>query len=562
MKSEAKTSPEIVDGLPKEITEARDKPSKLNFKASRIIEPISKLFSDESLTKKATFNAVASFLEYASNLLVTFILTPIIVAYLGEYFYGMWQVLNRIVGYISPSSGRPTFALKWTLANQRASTDYEEKRRQVGNSLIVGLIFLPVMLIAGGVVTWFVPYWVKAPTQYIWIVRIASALLVSNMILGTVTQIPQSTLQGENMGYKRMGMSTILIFAENGLIWLALYLGWGIIGIAAAAVAATVISGIFYFWVVRSYTPWFGVARPSSESLRKFLGLSWWFSGWNLVMSFLMASDVVVLGILQSIESVTSYTLTKYVPETLISVIAIIVFGIIPGLGGIIGTGDLEKASQVRGEIMAITWWVVTVIGSTILLWNRPFISLWVGAKQYSGTLPNLLIVVLVTQLVFIRNDASIIDVTLRLGQKVILGLISVTLSIGCAAVAISYFKFGIVGLCIGILIGRCVLSLGYPILIGRFLKIHFPSQIKSTLRPLLVTFLIYSIVTTLDFSHLINAGSGLQGWILFLFGAFSTFIILLPLIFYLGLTGKQRKNILRRIRAVIPSRSNRTMGM
>lgn len=557
MKSEAKTPLEMVNRPPKEKMEPSERPLKVIFQASRIIKPISKLFSDESLTKKATFNAIASFLDYASNLLVNFVLTPILVAYLGEYFYGMWQVLNRIVGYISPASGRPTFALKWTLANQRASIDYEEKRRQVGNSLIVWAIFLPALVASGGVVTWFVPYWVNAPTQYIWIVRIASALLVSNMILGSVAQIPQSTLQGENMGYKRMGLSVILVFAENGLIWLALYLGWGIIGIAAAVVSATMISGIFYLWVVRTNTPWFGVARPSSESIRKFLGLSWWFLGWNLVMSSVMSSDVVVLGILNSVESVTSYTLTKYVPETLISMIAIIVFGIIPGLGSIIGAGNLEKASHIRGEIMAITWLLVTVIGSTILLWNRPFIVLWVGVKQYSGTFANLLIILLVTQLVFIRNDASIIDVTLRLSQKVILGGISAIISIVCGAVAVGYFKFGIIGLCIGTFVGRCVLSLGYPILISRFLKIHFPSQIKSTLRPLLVTFMIYSMVTTLDFSQLIHTGSGLSGWILFFLGASFTFIILLPLSFYLGLTWKQRKNILQRIRVVIPARSN-----
>ena len=31
-------------------------------------------------------------------------MTPLMVAGLGNYLFGMWQVLNRLVGYITPAS--------------------------------------------------------------------------------------------------------------------------------------------------------------------------------------------------------------------------------------------------------------------------------------------------------------------------------------------------------------------------------------------------------------------------------------------------------------------------
>ena len=62
-------------------------------------------------------------------------------------------------------------------------------------------------------------------------------------------------------------------------------------------------------------------------------------------------------------------------------------------------------------------------MGTSILLWNRSFIGLWVGADRYSGSFPHSLIVIGVIQLVFIRSDANIIDLTLRLSQKVLLEL-------------------------------------------------------------------------------------------------------------------------------------------
>ena len=72
--------------------------------------------------------------------------------------------------------------------------------------------------------------------------------------------------------------------------------------------------------------------------------------GWNVVTSLLLVSDVVVLGILNSVKSVTNYTLTKYVPENLIGVIVIVVMGIMPGLGGIIGTEETTARRSDCGQ--------------------------------------------------------------------------------------------------------------------------------------------------------------------------------------------------------------------
>ena len=151
-------------------------------------------------------------------------------------------------------------------------------------------------------------------------------------------------------------------------------------------------------------------------------------------MQLMMAGDVLMLGIFDSVALVAAYSLTKYVPDALIRLVAIVVFGIAPGLGGIIGAGKLPKAARVRGEIMLFTWLFATVAGATILLWNQDFVGLWVGTAYDTGPLATLLIVVMVTQLTLIRNDANIIDLTLNIRRKVLLGVLSVALSLALAA--------------------------------------------------------------------------------------------------------------------------------
>ena len=329
---------------------------------SRPLKFISGLLSDNGLTKKAYLNALTVVLDYGASLLVGFVVTPLLVAGLGNYLFGMWQVLIRLVGYITPASGRPGFALKATLANQQASTDYSQKRRYVGSTLLIWLMFLPLLVGVGAIVTWYIPAWVHAPASLVWIVRVVAAILVADLVFDALSSVPQVTLQGENLGYKRMGMSVVLVLMGGAFTWIALYFKTGLLGVAVAVAASTLTTGLFYLWVVRSYTPWFGVEKPRREDTRQMLELSWWFMGWNLVTSLLLVSDVVVLGVLNSVESVTNYTLTKYVPENLIGVIVIVIFGIMPGLGGIIGTGDFARAIRLRDEINSFIWLAATTL--------------------------------------------------------------------------------------------------------------------------------------------------------------------------------------------------------
>lgn len=517
-----------------------------------ILSRIKGLLGDNSLTKKASLNAFVSALDYAANIIVALVITPVMVSGLGDFYYGAWQFLMRLVGYISPASGRPTQALKFTLAKEQNSTDYDLKRSYIGSTLYVLGIFLPLMVVLGGVLTWFVPDWIRTPEAFVWHVRIVSGILVYNLILTTLVEVPQSVLEGENRGYKSLGFSTVLILAGGAATWLALHLGLGIVGVGAAACVLTMARLVFYTYLAKANAPWFGIARPSKTAVKEFLKLSGWFMAWNLINKLMMAADVVVLGLLNSVESVTQYTLSKYAPETVITVVAMMVFGVLPGLGGIIGSGDLQRAARIRGEIMTFTWLVVSVLGTSILLWNRTFISMWVGADQFVGALPGLLIVVVITQFVLIRTDANVIDLTLNLKRKVILGAISVTISILAASILVHFFDLGVVGLSLGMLAGRLILSVAYPRMIGRRLQIDDAAQIKSVIRPALVTTLLFLTAASLD--HLLPTqgwGSWLE-WLVFALGAGLSAVISFGLAFLLGLTNNQRTNIFNRILTVL----------
>jgi O-antigen/teichoic acid export membrane protein len=510
---------------------------------------LSRWLSDGNLTRKAYLNIIASSLEFGARIVVSFVIIPLLVRGLGDYGYGVWQVLLRLIGYAGPASGHAAQTLKWTIANRQSSEDFDEKRRQVGTAIALWFIFLPLIGVFGGALAWFAPIWLDTPEEYTLTVRLASAVLVANLILVSLAHVPRSVLKGENLGYKRMGLAALLIVIGGVFTALALYLESGLVGVATATLATTVLTGIVFLQVTRSHVSWFGIARPSAANLRWFFGLTGWFLVWSVLMRIMKASDVVILGIADNPELVTVYTLTRYVPEAVITFIVVMVFGITPGLGGIVGAGDLPKAARVRNEVMCFTWLLVTAVSATTLLWNQSFVQLWVGETYYAGAVPTLLIIAMMVQFVLIRNDASIIDLTLDLRRKVLIGLVSTVLSILLAIVLVGYYEMGIVGLCVGIMLGRSILSFGYPWLIGHFFGTTLHEQLRSALRPVIVTVALVGVFSMLAGSITVDSWLGLA------MSVAVTAAVTSLVSFYAGLSRKQRDRILNRARLVLASK-------
>ncbi len=502
--------------------------------------------TDSQLTKRASLNSIAAGIEFITRLGVAFFVNPILVAGLGDFAYGVWQVLGRLMGYMSAAGGRPSQALKWSIANRQSSPDLEEKRRQVGSSLVVALIFLPILVPIGFVTAWFVPGWLDSPPDMVWPIRLATVLLVTNLVVLNFVGVPRSVLDGENLGYRRMGFSALLVIVGGGLMILAVKTETGLPGVAAAMLVTTILTGATYFFIVKSFVPWFGLNRPTGSETRWFLGLSWWFLGWRLVGQVLRSGDIVVLGIADSPELVSVYTLTRYVPEALVTMVMMIVIGAAPGLGSLIGAGNISKSASVRAEIMAFTWVLATVAGVGILLWNRSFVGLWVGEEFYAGELANLLIVILVIQFVFLRNDAHIIDLTLDLKKKVLLGALAAVLAVALAAGFVIVLDGGIVGLCAGFLMGRGLLSILYPRLVGRILKIGLADQLRQSVRPAIASAILFGLALFLGRRLDVDA------WVPLIGVTIATVFVAGPAAFFAGLGGGMRHHLTRRASRVV----------
>lgn len=495
-----------------------------------------------SLSGRATLNMAAAMLDYGARLLIGFVVQPVLVSRLGDVAFGVYQTLGRLIGFATPAGGRPSQALKWTIARDQHSADFGEKRLQVGSAVAVWAIFLPPLAIGGGVLAYFSPIWLGLPDSLHLTVRTAAGLLVVQLILENLLTIPQSVLQGENLGYKRMGASAGIVLLGGGLTIAAAVAGLGLTGVAGALVVTTVLTGLLYLRVVRRNVTWFGAVRPPRDVVRTFLKLSGWFLLWNLVIQLLRASDVVVLGVAGSPEQVTVYSLSRYVPEAIFSTVAIVISAVMPGLGGVIGAGQTDRAAQVRAESMTVTWLLATATGAAYLLVQSSFLGLWVGPAYVPTDSTALLIVVMTLQFAFIRNDSSIIDLTLELRSKVLLGLVAAVASIGLAVLCIRTLDLGIAGLAVGFVAGRAIVGIAYPWTVCRALGLSFASQLRGAARPLVVSAGLFAGALSLAPAIRTDA------WALLVPLATAALAVAAALAFGVGLSRSQRARVVQRV--------------
>jgi O-antigen/teichoic acid export membrane protein len=440
---------------------------------------------ESSLTWRASLNLAQSVLDYSAKLVVGLIVIPIVVGGLGRSLFGVWEMLGRLAGYLESTDGRPTQALRLVISNRQSQADPFAKRRWVGSALVVWLCFLPLWIVTGAVLIWLAPTITKVGPDNYSTVRLACGVMMVGVLLGGLASLPESVLRGMNLGYKRMGVQAGLSLVGGSLVAGAAYLGLGLIGVALAGVVLTILTGLCFLRLVRHQVAWFGAERPNRSEVGSLFRMSLWIAGGDAVAKLLLASDVIVLGMVLSPATVTTYVLTGYAALLAVNLHSLAADAVIPGLAGIIGEKSYPRAALLRRELLAVTTLFVTAAGSTILLWNPSFVHLWVGGENYAGLWTNFLLVLIAAQTAFIRCDAYIIDAALQPGCRVRVSAVAAAIALSLSVVLTWYW--GMPGLCLGILAGRATQTIWYPILVRGCLAGTTELSPRWLLRPLLM---------------------------------------------------------------------------
>ena len=457
----------------------------------------------KKLAKNTKLNTISGLVVFAIRIIIVLIMNPIFIQYLGSTSFGIWKSIERLLGFASIADGKATQALKWTIANQEASDDFDRKQRAIGSAIIIWFLFLPILITIISILIFFSSELIKGVVEsdYI-IVKSIILILGINLIITPLMSIPDSVLGGTNNGYISNSNRIIWMILGAIITYVVLVFGYGLKEMAYTLLVITIFSGINALYLAKKKIKWLNIKKTTKKEIHSFFKFSAWVLAWSLIAKFLLGSEVVLLSSLIGAQTVSQFIFTSYLAFTTITLSAIVVSSTTPGLGMLIGNKDFIKSQAIINKIRNFSFSFSIFSAASILLLNKSFVYLWGGEELYLGWENNFLIVLIMIQLIAIRNEGFLIDLSLDLKNKVLLGALSVLISVILSIVLYNLYS-SVFSVLVGIFLGRFILLFTFPIITNRVIqyKASTLSLTKNFFYTLVILFLSLYIGTNQTFS-------------------------------------------------------------
>jgi O-antigen/teichoic acid export membrane protein len=412
-------------------------------------------------------NIVTYYLNFVVVAAVGFIVNPLLLGALGPVLFGIWKSLQRYLDFATVADGRASQALKWIVASRSTLSD-QERRRDIGAAIIVWFYWLPAAALVAAGVTLAVPLLIRGiPEDARSVAFAAAAILAANTVLAGLLALPDSVLTGVNQGYKSMLITTLVFIISNAAMIVAAISGGPLWSLAVIILIAAILNAALTLMVAKRAVPWWGISRPTRHDVRRVLGYSSWTLGSMLVDKLFVACELVVISVMVGAVAVTQYTFTTYLMQFVLTIAMVTASGFMPKLGAHLGASELNEAAEMASSLRHLVVGVAVLGGSTVLAFNGAIVALWVGTDQYLGTTLNTLFVVCGLQFAFIRMDGQILDVTMRIATKVLVGLLSSAggIAAGCISFALTH---DLDVALVAVITLRLISNVVYPVLVAR----------------------------------------------------------------------------------------------
>ena len=489
--------------------------------------------------KKIKLNALAGYLNFALSSILVFVLSPLLVKFLGANIFGIWKSIQKILSFASIADGRSTQALKWIIANDEVNNNIKIKHQAVGSALKVWLYFLPFVILIVTLLVYNLPLLINGLDSSLHpVIYQAGFILGANLLLNPLLRIPDAILVGTNNGYKSTFIQIFGVAISNLLMLLVSYLGYGLIGLSIVVLIVTLFNALLIFWICKKNITWFGVQNPTKEQVKKFFKFSFWVFVWSFVMKLILSTEIILIAYLISSEMVTNYVFSTYIIQLAISIALLTGSATTPSLGKLIGAKEIQKSKFIVSNVREIITFISLFFGSLVILINEDFVSLWMGETFYLGSYSNILIVCIMINIAFARIEGQIQDLSLNIKNKVISGFLISTLSVVLGVIGFHYFEQRIEGVLLGILIGRIVLNLIFTNMVNKMMKLK-----NNYLR---YVYIIMSLLVLFQFEKLIPSANS---WSIFILKFTTISMVLISFYFTIIFSKSTKKYILNSLK-------------
>lgn len=433
------------------------------------------------------------FLFQLSNAFITLVITPLIVANLGTEVYGAWRIINKITPFLTLGNFKPLGLLRLILAKNISNDDFVYKQQQIGASITILILSLPIVLILSFLLFYFRDTFIPVSTEIKCEVDSALLILIFFMIILPFLSTPITVVLGLNMQYKLFGLQTIAAITSALLQYLVVVEGYSLPSIAIVSWLPTVIISIISYIIIIKNVPWFKFVWPADNLIRSFFQSNLWALLTEIFRYIFNLADIVLVGFYFGTTVTAVYSLTKALVMFLFMPVNSLVESVLAGIGDLVGRKELKSLKQLRSEQINVTVFVGFVIGIIVMFFNASFVGLWVDEKHFGGEILSRWLIAACIIDVLVKIEANYLDAALKLkGQTLALGSASVVYLV---FIALCEPILGLIVFPVAQVISQTILIALYWIGLRDCLQDKFSNIAVPVFRPLAIAAILVSSI-------------------------------------------------------------------
>lgn len=409
-------------------------------------------------TKQAFWGVVSDVSWQFILTISTFVATPIILQFISKSLYGFWIATFSVLGYLGMMDLSLGMALTHFVA-RISKTDGKDLNQTVSTAFFSFFSISLLVLVIGWALSSYLPLWFNISfndsPEVILAFRIA--------LIGLAISLPMSTFSGIITGGQRMAVATTIgrATALIGIILsiILLYQGVGLVALAISQLFTVLAGGLIsYIFCKFRYYP---RLKISAFFIKKAVIKRLWLYGGYLQLGRIantvaLSTDAILIAAILGAAEVPAYTFTSklavLVGASLISKIPVALF---PALSQMYASGEIGKVRSIFIRLANYSTRMAAVFGVFLIIANRKFISLWVGADFFGGNILNLVFVSWVFIDSLYRGTGAVIQASGDLRKWSIMSIAEAFLNICISIVLVGVL--GLIGIALGTTISRTV---------------------------------------------------------------------------------------------------------
>jgi O-antigen/teichoic acid export membrane protein len=342
------------------------------------------------------------------SVVVAFFLSPYLVHHLGDVGYGVWVLINSIIGYMGLLDLGLRGAVMRFVSREHTKGQHDEASRTVSAAfwlrVWIGLLIISIAV----VLSFLIGRFFNIPPTLLMAARIAiittgtSAAL--NLTFGVFAGV-LSALHRFDLMSGVMIVQTLLRAA--GVVYL-LKTGHGIVGLAiwefVTVALACAAYGILCFKLYPQLQLFF--RRPDREILGRLWGYSSYVFLIHICLQLVYYTDNLIVGAFLSAASVTFYAIGGRLIEYVRQVVTSLTTTFTPLASTLEASGEKTQLQRLLIEGTRAALLLVLPMAVALMLRGPTFIGLWMG-PQYAEISGRVMQILIVGQVFIVANNTS-----------------------------------------------------------------------------------------------------------------------------------------------------------